>query len=260
MEKNVSKRSVNKYAGNSLETVNDFIVREYPLTIFINGIEIVTLVCSPSNLKELVFGFLLSEGLIKDSPEEINIEIQEKEGFVNIKADFPIMNTNNFLRRNIASCCGKGRAGLFFINDARQVKAVSSGGKFLADNLLQLMNTMETQAELFRLTGGVHCSALGDESIIYIFDDIGRHNAVDKILGAAILNKVRTEDKVLLLSGRISSEIVIKAARAEIPLILSCAAPTDLAVDLAEELNITIVGFARENRFNIYSHSLRVSL
>lgn len=260
MEKNVSKRSISKYHENNLTAVDDFIVREYPLTLFINNVEIVTLVCSPSNLKELVFGFLLSEGLILDSPDKIEIEFLEKEGFVNVKGDFPLMNTNNFMRRNIASCCGKGRAGLFFINDARQVKTVGSESKFLADNLLKLMNAMETRSELFRLTGGVHCSALGDQNLIFIYDDIGRHNAVDKVLGAVILNKITTEDKVLLLSGRISSEIVVKAARAEIPVILSCAAPTDLAVDLAEELNITIVGFARENRFNIYSHSLRVSL
>jgi FdhD protein len=91
-----------------------------------------------------------------------------------------------------------------------------------------------------------------------MYEDIGRHNAVDKVLGYAFLNEINTEDKCLLLSGRVASEILIKAARAHIPVVLSRTAPTGLTIDLAEELNITVVGFARGDRFSVYSHPERV--
>ncbi|KUO66087.1 MAG: hypothetical protein APF84_12255 [Gracilibacter sp. BRH_c7a] len=254
---NYIKRSLHKYCQNKIEEISDVIAREFPVTIFINEREIVTLVCSPQYLRELAVGFLLSEGLIKKYVDITSMEIQE-EGLINIKlAAFPIA-LNSFLRRNIASCCGKGRAGLYFINDARQVKGIISNHLFEGSKLSKLMEEMETKSEGFQLTGGIHASALGGEVIFCMSEDIGRHNAVDKAIGAALISDIDLQDKALLLSGRVSSEIVIKAARAGIPLVLSRAAPTDLAIDLAEDLNITTIGFARKGKLNIYSHSERI--
>ena len=96
--------------------------------------------------------------------------------------------------------------------------------------------------------------------MICMFEDIGRHNAVDKVLGYAFLHGISSQDKILLLSGRIASEILLKAARAQIPLVLSRSAPTGLTIDLAEELNITVVGFARGKRLSVYTHPERVLL
>ena len=125
--------------------------------------------------------------------------------------------------------------------------------------MLQIINLLEERSSTFRLTGGVHSAALADQNgIICMYEDIGRHNAVDKVLGYAFLNEINTEDKCLLLSGRVASEILIKAARAHIPVVLSRTAPTGLTIDLAEELNITVVGFARGDRFSVYSHPERV--
>lgn len=256
---NYIRKLLHRHSQNKVEEVSDVIAREFPLTIFINDREIVTLVCSPEHLRELAVGFLVSEGLIKKYVDITSMEIQEKEGFVNIKLASSPFTLDSFLRRNIASCCGKGRAGLYFINDARQVKEVVSTQHYEGNTLNILIKEMETRSEGFQLTGGIHSSAIAGEQIIYMSEDIGRHNAVDKVIGAAVTSELSLKDKVLLLSGRVASEIVIKAARAEIPLILSRAAPTDLAIELAEELNITTIGFARDHRFNIYTHPERIS-
>lgn len=253
-----TRKLIHRYSENKVEEVNDVIAREFPLTIFINEREIVTLVCSPQSLRELAVGFLVSEGLITKYSDITSMEIQEEEGLISIGLASSPFTLNSFLRRNIASCCGKGRAGLYFVNDARQVKGIVSNHIFEGIKLSQLMEEMESKAEGFRLTGGIHCSALGGDKIIYMAEDIGRHNAVDKVVGNALISELIFDDKMLLLSGRVSSEIVIKATRAGIPLILSRSAPTDLAIDLAEDLNITIVGFARNGRFNIYSNPERI--
>ncbi len=255
---NYTKKKLHRYSQNKIEEVNDVIAREFPLTIFINKREIVTLVCSPKSLRELAVGFLVSEGLIKKFEDISSMEVQEREGLISINLASSPFTLDSFLRRNIASCCGKGRASLYFINDARQVEGVFSTHLFEGNKLSLFMEEMETKAEGFRLTGGIHCSALGGDKIIYMSEDIGRHNAVDKVIGYSLISELTLDDKILLLSGRISSEIVIKATRAGIPLIISRSAPTDLAIDLAEDLNITIIGFARDGRFNVYSHPERI--
>ncbi|NLI91431.1 MAG: formate dehydrogenase accessory sulfurtransferase FdhD [Peptococcaceae bacterium] len=255
------KKIIARYNGEGQiqETIDD-VVTEFPLTLFVNGKEVVTLVCTPNDLKELGIGFLISEGFIADFSEVVSLDLQE-EGFLNIRLNKEIKNTGTFLRRNIASCCGKGRAGLYFINDARQVKSIDSAKKVNLSDCLTNMKILEERSELFHLTGGVHSAGLIDgKSILFYYEDIGRHNTIDKVIGSAVINQITTFDKSLILSGRISSEIVIKAARASIPVIISKAAPTDLAVDLGEELNISIIGFTRGQKLNIYSCKERIIL
>lgn len=237
------------------------IVREVPLTIFLNHMELTTMICSPGAFQELGAGFLLSEGIIKQPSDIAEMKCSQEEGLLWIETTTPTPQANNFLRRHIASCCGKGRAGLYFINDARQLQAVESDTRFPGPQLLNLIGLLETQANNFRLTGGVHSAALADHSgLLFAYEDIGRHNAVDKVLGRALLDAITGSDKCLLLSGRIASEILIKAARSNIPLVLSRSAPTELTIELAEELNISVIGFARGGSFNIYSHRERVEL
>lgn len=256
-------RIIYKYSNADVQEMEDQIVREFPLTIFINHKEILTIVCSPGNLKELGVGFLLSEGLLHSPSDIKTIELQEEEGFLNFVLDENTTMPSGFLRRNIASCCGKGRAGLYFINDAKQVKTVDSDVIFCSTHILKAIALLEERSDVFNHTGGVHNAALSDRSLeaeplILMFEDIGRHNTIDKLIGAAFLNQIDLADKYIVFSGRITSEIVIKAARANISLIASKSAPTDLAVDLAEELNIATIGFARKGKFNVYSHKERI--
>ena len=254
-ELNYQKREITVYNQGLIECRQDAIILEKPLTLFLNHVELVTMICSPGGYEELGVGFLISEGLLHKPSDITSLSCRAEEGLLWVETRCPTPQTRNFLRRHMGSCCGKGRAGLYFINDARQVKSVESNQCFSAQHLLRLMNCLEEQSTAFRMTGGAHSAALGNDSdLLFLYEDIGRHNAVDKVLGYAFLHEIETKDKCLLLSGRIASEILIKAARTNIPLVLSRAAPTDLTIELAEELNITVVGFARGERLNIYSH------
>lgn len=238
-----------------------FIVNEIPLTVYLNDSELATLICSPGGHNELAAGFLLSEGLVRE-PSDINeITFNEEDGLIWVETNRPVPEAENFLRRQIASCCGKGRALLYFVNDARQLEPVQSAYQFTAPDILRLIGLLDKSSDAFRLTGGVHSAALADKKdLLVICEDIGRHNAVDKVMGYAFLNRINTNDKCLLLSGRVSSEILIKAARTGLPLVVSRSAPTFLAVDLADQYNVTLVGFARGEKLSVYSHEERIMM
>lgn len=234
------------------------VVSEIPLTVFLNDTELATLICSPGAYKELAVGFLLSEGLLQN-PSDINeITCNEEDGLLWMETT---SQTEKFIRRQIAGCCGKGRAALYFVNDARQLQPVQSECLFSASLIPKLIGLLDEKSDTFRLTGGVHAAVLADsENMFVMYEDIGRHNAVDRVLGYAFLNRIETADKLLLLSGRVSSEILIKAARRGVPLVVSRSAPTKQAVELADQFGITVVGFARGQQFSIYSHKEKVIL
>ncbi len=253
------RRAVTVYQRGQMHQENDYVVNEIPLTVFLNDVELATLICSPGGYEELAAGFMLSEGLLKDTSEIMEITFNEEDGLLWLETNSPVPQIENFLKRQIASCCGKGRALLYFVNDASQLEPVQSECRFSASQILRLISLLEEQSETFRLTGGVHSAALADSSgIIVMYEDIGRHNAVDKVLGYAFLNRLRTDDKCLLLSGRISSEILIKAARRGLPVVVSRSAPTRLALELADQFGVAVVGFARGERLIIYSNSEKV--
>jgi FdhD protein len=210
-------REITVYNHGKIEHIEDPVVQETPLTLFLNHVELATMICSPGGYKELGVGFLLTEGLVQKPSDILEISCREEEGLLWIETSSPVPQTSNFLRRHIASCCGKSRAGLYFINDARQLKPVESNARFTAIYLLEIIKSLEDKSATFHLTGGVHSAALADGSgLLSMYEDIGRHNAVDKVLGHAFLNQISLDDKCLLLSGRIASEILIKAARANI--------------------------------------------
>ncbi len=253
------ERDIMLYQHGVMERSSASIVSEIPLTVYLNDTELATLICSPIGYKELAAGFLLSEGLVQDPSDIKDISIHEDDGLLWVETSAPVPQMENFLRRQIASCCGKGRATLYFVNDARQLQPVQSASKFKAPDILRLIAMLEENSATFRRTGGVHGAALADSTgLLVMFEDIGRHNAVDKVLGHAFINRIMTSDKIMLLSGRVSSEILIKAARIGLPLVVSRSAPTLLAVELAEQFGIAIVGFARGQQFSVYSHVKKV--
>ncbi|TET64548.1 formate dehydrogenase accessory sulfurtransferase FdhD, partial [Candidatus Aerophobetes bacterium] len=128
------------------------------------------------------------------------------------------------------------------------------------DEITELMRKLQNRSRLYRSTGGAHTAALSDrEDILILAEDIGRHNAVDKVLGQCILDSIALDDKIILTSGRVSSEIVLKIVRARIPVVISRSAPTMLGAKLASHLGVTLIGFARGRRMNIYTHEKRVT-
>ena len=158
----------------------------------------------------------------------------------------------------IASCCGKSRE-FYFQNDAAIAKTSMSHITLTPKQVINMMTRLQTASTLFKRTGGLHNAAISDgEAFFEHRQDIGRHNALDKLYGFCIERHIPVRDKVLIFSGRISSEILIKAAKIGVGVILSKSAPTTLAVTLANDLNITAIGFIRDGNFNIYSHPERI--
>jgi len=238
----------------------DFIVKEIPFTILVNGQEIVTLLCSPDKLEYLAVGFLLSEGLIKSDTQIKSVNLGKDGHYANVELDGDFQVPQDFFqKRLISSGCGRG-SSFYNPRDVLDYEPINSDIQISYKQVTDSMRQFQEKSSLFKKTGGVHSAALCNLGEIEIFtEDIGRHNAIDKIFGQCLLKGISTEDKVILTSGRISSEILIKVAKGKIPIIISRAAPTDLAVGLAEKMRLTLIGFVRGKRMNIYTHSLRIN-
>jgi len=261
MEKAVRKKIIRVTRGpdGGREELQDLVIVEAPLTIYVNGRELVTLLCSPEKTDCLALGFLRSEGLITSTDDLSSVRVKEKEGLVEIELKNETgLAEKLYGKRTVTSGCGKGT--LFFnVLDSLRSRPLTGKLKIQAAEILALIGSLQSKAELFKSTGGVHSAAIADrENILYFHEDIGRHNAIDKIIGECLLAGIATGDKIIITSGRLSSEILLKAAKLEIQMLISRAAPTSLCIELAENLNITLVGFARGKRFNIYSHQWRI--
>ncbi len=240
--------------------VEDRVVVEKALTVYLNGEEFVTMICSPGQERELVTGFLCSEGVVSRPEELANMSFDHGEGLVWVEtAGKSGLSEKLFLKRYLTSCCGKGRSSFYFANDARMARKIESDLKLTPRQALYFSSLLEEKSELFHLTGGVHSGALASRQGFDCFAfDIGRHNVLDKLYGWAFAQGYDLSREVLVFSGRISSEILIKTAKMGCPIIVARSAPTDLALDLARELGITVIGFARRDRLNLYTHPERV--
>ncbi|UOF92755.1 formate dehydrogenase accessory sulfurtransferase FdhD [Fodinisporobacter ferrooxydans] len=257
----VVSRQVISYKNGNTQNVSDEIATEYPLTIFLNDEEFATLVCTPEYLEDLVVGFLASEGVIRNCDEIKDVLVDENKGFVYVETHSPkTFSTKFYSKRYITSCCGKSRQSFYFFNDAKTAKKITDKTAFLTDqDCFRLMNEMQQDATTFQLTGGVHNAALCDtKHIILSRMDIGRHNALDKIFGYCLKNSISLQGKVIAFSGRISSEVLLKVAKIGCEIVLSKSAPTELALQMADELGITAVGFIRNDSFNVYTHHERI--
>ncbi len=242
------------------EFIEDPVTRESPLTIYFNDRELVTLLCTFEYVDELAVGFLYSEGFVRSKEDIREIKTDSGEGVVKVVGRNPaVIAEQTFLKRYITTGCGKGTS-FYHLSDA-VCRPVESGWRVESSRLFNLMVQAQRRSELFKTTGGVHSSALctGDE-IMFFREDIGRHNTVDKLIGRCFLDGIDTSDKILLTTGRISSEILVKAAKLGVPLIASRSAPTDLALKYAAELGVTVAAFVRNQRMNIYTHPERVVL
>jgi FdhD protein len=250
-----------KVTGTAVEGVVDEVAAELPIKLVLNNEQFVTLLCTPAELEELAIGFLLSEGLLLKRSSIKKIEILEQEATVRIElADLPADVTALFATRTISSGCGKGVTFTSFRTEAD--RRIPFTGKIMGlGDIRRLLSTFRNISALYLETGGVHSAALSDgKDILFFSEDIGRHNAVDKLIGKAFLQSVPLEDKVLLTSGRVTSEIMTKAGRNRFPILISRAAPSCMAISYAEDMGITLIGFARGERMNIYTWPNRIMM
>ncbi len=237
----------------------DIITTEFALTIILNNQELVTLLCSPTDLKYLAIGFLSSEGLLKSKDEIKKIVVDDQRGVVRVEtAEDKGLASQLLFKRLITSGCGRG-ASFYSAADVKNQAKVESQIRISAPQVFALVNQFQHRSQVYRATGGVHSAALCDTKTILVFsEDIGRHNAIDKIFGECMLTDLPTEDRIIITSGRISSEILLKVARRNIPILISKSAPTNLGVGLAADLAVTLIGFVRGKRMNVYTDSWRV--
>ncbi len=236
------------------------VATEYPLTLYLNDEEIATLVCTPSDLHDLATGYLTAEGLLEpDEPRTLRIDEREGMAFVEVPRDLPDTLQDDLNRRFLGSCCGKSRSGFYFANDAETAGTVSADWSVDPDECLRLMDRLHESSELFTRTGGVHNAALASAGELQVIrSDIGRHNTLDKLYGHALQNDIDPNQHLIVFSGRISSEILLKVSKMNCPILVSTSAPTDLALNLADQLGITAAGFARGDTLNLYTHPDRM--
>jgi len=260
MDNETEQFSILKLTERGSSSREDVVARESPLTIIFNNQELVTLLCSPTNLRYLAVGFLFSEGLLKSKDEIKRIIVDDQRGVVRVETEgAEELASAALFKRFITSGCGRG-ASFYSATDAQGRVKVDSRVEISNLEVLALVNEFQHRSLIYRATGGVHSAALCDTRNIIVFsEDIGRHNAVDKIFGQCILDDIATDDHIIITSGRVSSEILLKVAKRNIPLIVSQSAPTNLGVRLADDLGVTLVGFVRGKRMNVYTHAWRIA-
>lgn len=237
----------------------DFVIIEYPLTIFLNGEEFITLLCTPMSLDCLTVGFLISEGFIKNKDGIEAMKIDEEQGIVYVELkEKHLLAEKLHGKRTMTTGCGKGTI-FYNVIDALKTKKVYNSLCVTRKYLLEISKELNKMSQLFIKTGGVHsCLLCSKEEGLIFHEDVGRHNAIDKIIGEAFIKDIDLKDKIILTSGRISSEMLLKSAKVGISIVVSRSAATDLAIELAKNLGITLVGFARGKKMNIYSHEERI--
>ena len=225
---------------------------EMQLTIYLNLRELVTILCSPTKLNFLVLGFLYAEGIISSMGDVVMMRVCDEESEVDVRLSNPEYELPT-MKRTLTSGCGGGAT---FKTEG---KRVDSDLAVTPAEVLSLMKQLLEQMELYRLSGGVHASALADnKNLIVVAEDIGRHNTFYKIQGECLLRGIATRDRLLLSTGRVSSEMLLKAAGMQIPVVVSRTSPTGRGISLARDLGIALVGYARGGRLTVYSHPERL--
>ena len=256
---NIERFSILRVTEEGKKDTEDVVTKELPLTVILNNQELVTLLCSPTDLKYLAVGFLFSEGLLKSKDKIKKIIVDDRRGVVRVETEGDKGITNELVsKRLITSGCGKG-ASFYSAADVQGQARIQSQLRISAHEVFDLVNEFQHRSQAYRATGGVHSAALCNTKGILVFsEDIGRHNAIDKVFGECLLTDIPMDDCMIITSGRISSEILLKVAKRKIPIIISISAPTNLGVRLADDLGITLIGFVRGKRMNVYTNGWRV--
>ncbi|MCL6611329.1 MAG: formate dehydrogenase accessory sulfurtransferase FdhD [Peptococcaceae bacterium] len=223
---------------------------EMKITIYVNRQELVTILCTPTKLNYLVLGYLYGEGIISDAGEVVMMRVCEDKSLADVRLKNPGYELP--VQRTLTSGCGGGAT--FTTRGQR----VDSGVVVAPAEVMSLMKQFQDRMDLYRFSGGVHTSALSDTgNLLVVAEDIGRHNTLDKIQGECLATGLATRDRLLLTTGRVSSEMLLKAAKMQSPVVVSRHTPTEKAVFLARDLGITLVG-ARGGRLTVYSHPERL--
>ncbi len=251
---------VHRFKDGALTLEDAQVAAEIPLTIQVNDREIGTMLCTPTHLASFVYGFLFTSGFIRDADDVISVDVDEKKW----RADVQIRQTvdpDMYARRVYTSGCGKGVMYTTLMELSGR-HPVPDTCRIQARDIIAVMTWLIRCSELHRETGGVHSAAASISGALPAFhiDDIGRHNAVDKVIGRLLRDRTDCASVMLACTGRISSEILHKARRMAIPVLASRGAPTHQGILLAQEMGITLACFIRQTNFAVFTHPQRILL
>jgi FdhD protein len=255
----VVARHYTRFVGDDAEPVDAGVIGEIRFTIFVEDRELVTLMCSAWQLRPLVVGFLYLEGLIEtvDDLELVRVCLEDRLAEVRLANGFPDVPP----RKILTSGCTGGVSFGKYLDEIERFCLPSDEVRVPPSRMYAALRALYDHASLYRVSGGVHTSVLLDpeaDEPRFVAEDIGRHNTLDKLQGMALLEGVDTRGGLIVASGRISSEMLFKAAIMGVPLVGSRTSPTNLALAVAERLNITVCGYLRQGSMNVYTHPERV--
>jgi FdhD protein len=271
--RHIATRSIVAVRGDTLEVRPDRIVGEAPLEIRAAGpdqepVAVAVTMRTPGHEAELAIGFLRTEGLI-DGPEVVGTEpgdpvtLNQPDDTIVVHLSRPfdasVVAERHFVATASCGICGKASIDEI----ATRCDVLPDGPIVTRSVVLALPDLLRAAQRAFDQTGGLHAAALFTPrgELIVIREDVGRHNALDKVVGSQLLDgALPLHDRILMVSGRVSFEIVQKAAVAGIPIVCAVSAPSDLAIEAADRLGVTLVGFLRGDGFNVYAHDERIDL
>lgn len=253
----IKEYSIIKYDGSKGRKEVDKVVAETPISIFLNDREYITLLCTPTNKEELIVGFLNSEGIIS-SFKDIRDMIIDNNGTAKVYIDSQIDFESRYNNRIITSGSSKGTLYAKSMEEAKKRRFPLGDTKLKPKEIMDTMKTFFKSSKIFEETGGVHSVLLKGKDYEVFREDIGRHNAIDKAVGNMIINNKTLEDFVIYVSGRLSSEMIGKISKAGISTVISRACPTAMGIEIGRMTNMTLIGFSRGDRFNVYSGEERI--
>lgn len=241
------------YYDTDHRSVHGVVPMEGLVTIYVNGKPLVNMMCTPVQLEELALGFLFNEKLIKGMNDVAVVELCGGERCVDIWLEHDIKVPQ--LRIVTSGCSG----GTTFEDVASTHHRIKSNTNVTPQQVAHLIKELSNAAALYSRAGGIHIAALAEgKGLLFATEDIGRHNAIDKITGVSLRQGQSMRDRILLTSGRVSSEMINKVARMGIPIVISRTSPTSLSVQLAQAWGITLVGYTRRRSFRVYASAERV--
>lgn len=247
--KMIKKVPSTNYRNKTTTLVDEEIIVDETVKITINNSLTRSFTISPNNIKEFTAGYLLGEGLITNTNQITNMDITDNQVTVEIDLeDFDI-------RKELVAgsdCFGGWRHKIDYINP------VDSDYQIDSQTIFEYMSKLKENAEVWNRTGGCHIAGLVNSDKFLSFEDVSRHVALDKLIGAAALENINFKESFIVYSGRMPADMMIKVSRVGIPIVASNAAPTLSGYEIAQEANITMLGFVRDERYNIYTHSERI--
>jgi FdhD protein len=243
----------NQVSPDKWERIDADVIVETPVSLTVNGEMWLSFMCTPVDLEAMAVGFLFNEDLIKSVDEIADVRLCASGDNVDVWLHHAVEKPDKW--RRTSGCTG----GMTSVETFIPGQPIMNGGVLSAERVGTLINLLFESQQLYRSSGGVHTSALSDGQRLWVVaEDIGRHNTLDKIAGRCLIEGINPPRRIILTTGRISSEMLQKSARLKASIVISRTSPSSLSIELAQAWGITLIGYARRNRFNIYSHPERI--